>query len=219
MLDGDLAWALATAVHFEWDDRDRELFAPLIDATIMRVDGERLEAVAQPVVDALWGQLHPLVAETLVDSAKGSEFIAEALEDALADLELGPARSRLMGYVVRQAAVDLADEAFFLEDCLDCIEDGLTHAPPAHHAALVGRAASALALHVAPDFGLDRPDDSERRSVRAAVRSLASLGLESLPRLAPAVAALAAEPLPPLRADRVLQAVMKRRLAATASLN
>ncbi len=219
MLDGDLAWALATDLRFEWEERDRELFAPLVDATIMRVRSEELESIARPVAIALWDELRAPIAETLAEQAKRSEFVAEALADALADLELGPVRSRLANYVIQQGAFDLAEHSFFLEDCLDCIEDGLGAAPPECHLELVGRAAAALALQGAPTFGEQRPDDDERRAARARVRSMAELGLESLPRLAPALRELAAEPLPPLRDDGVLQAVMRRRLATAAHLN
>jgi hypothetical protein len=219
MLDGDLAWALATDLRFEWEDSDRDLFAPLVDATIMRVGCDELESIARPVAIALWDELRVPIAETLAEQAKRSEFVAEALDDALADLELGPVRSRLANYVVQQGAFDLAEHAFFLDDCLDCIEDGLGLAPPERHPELVGRAAAALALHGAPAFGEKRPDDDERRAARARVRAMAELGLESLPRLAPALRELAAEPLPPLREDGVLQAVMQRRLATIAHLN
>jgi len=220
MLDGDLAWALTSGhLRFEWEDSNRELFAPLIDATIMRVEKEALEPLARPIVDALWDELRPLIAEALVEAAKRDALVLEALEDALADLELGPARSRLASNVVQQGALDLAEHAFFLEDCLDCIEDGLGHAPPDRHPGLVARAAASLALRGAPDFGVERPDDDERREARARVLAMAELGLESLPRLAPALRALAAEPLPPLREDAVLQAVMRRRLAGAAHLN
>lgn len=219
MLDGDLAWALATGLHFEWEDSERELLAPLIDATIMRVECERLEEIARPLIEALWGNMKPLVEETLVDQAKRSDFVADALEDALTDLELGPLRSRLGVDVLAQAAVDLAEHSFFLEDCLDCIEEGLGHAPPDRHPGLVARAAAALALRGAPDFGVERPDDDERREARTRVLSMAELGLESLPRLASALRALAGEPLPPLREDAVLQAVMQRRLAGMADLD
>jgi hypothetical protein len=55
--------------------------------------------------------------------------------------------------------------------------------------------------------------------VRVQVRELAVLGRESLPRLTTAIEALAAEPLPSLQEDAVLQAVLQRRLAAIASHN
>ncbi|HEY3541023.1 MAG TPA: hypothetical protein VGK79_00645 [Gaiellaceae bacterium] len=219
MLDGDLAHALAAGIHYEWTDDERELLAPLIDATIMRVDCERLDEIARPFVDALWDELRSLVGDTLREQAMKSDFVRESLEDAVADLELGPRRSRLASAVIQQAAVDLADHEFFLESCLDCIEAGLEHAWPAPRPELVGRAAAALALHRDPDYGAERPDDRERAATRARVRALAELGRESLPRLAPALAQLADEPLPPVGKDGVLQAVLKRRRAARAHLN
>ena len=219
MLDGDLACALATGLRFEWDEADRELLAPLIDATIMRAGAEQLEQIAAPLVDALWDAVRPLIAETLVEDAKRDDFVSAALDDALADLELGPARSRLASNVVQQAALDLADGTFFLEDCLDCIECGLEHAWPARRPELVARAAAALALHRDPDYGVERPDDVDRAAARARVRALAELGRDSLPRLATALAELAAEQLPPVGRDGVVQAVMKRHRAARAQLN
>lgn len=219
MLDGDLAWALATAIHYEWDEGEQELLAPLVDATIMRVEADALDTIARPIADALWDELHPLLAGTLADQAKTSDFVTEALDDALGDLELGPLRSRLVVAVLAQAGIDLADHAFFLDDCLDCIEDGLGHAPSERRPELVARAAAALALHGAPEYGVDRPDDDERHDARRRVRELAALGRDSLPRLAPALEALAAEPLPPPHEDGVLQAVIRRRRAAVAQLN
>lgn len=219
MLDGDLAWALATGIHYEWDEHERALLAPLVDATIMRVEPDALDAIAEPILEALWDELRPLVGDTLEAQAKRQDLVADALDDALADLELGPRRSRLAHAVLQQAAVDLADDSFFLEDCLDCLEDSLTLAPPERRVELVQRAAAALALNAAPDYGVERPDDEERESVRAYLRRMAELGRESLPTLAPAVAELAAEPLPPPRHDAVLAAVVRRRLAAAAHRN
>lgn len=219
MLDGDLAWALATAIHYEWDEYERELLAPLVDATIMRLDVDAFETIARPIAATLWDDVHPLVAETLRDQAKRSEFVEEALDDALDDLELGPLRSRLAVAVLEQAAVDLADQVFFLEDCLDCIDGALAHAPPERRPELVARAAAALALHGAPDYAVEPPDDEERRAARARVRAMAALGRESLPTLVPALEAIAAEPLPPRAQDRVLHAVVQRRRAAVAQLN
>lgn len=216
MLDGELAWALAAAIHFEWDDRERDLLAPLVDATIMRVDGDAFEKTARPVVAALWAGVRPLVEETIVDQSERSDFVAEALDDACADLDLGPMRSRLALAVVGQAAVDLADHAFFLEDCLDCIEDGLGYAPPERHPGLVARAAAALALHRAPDYAVEPPDHEERRAAHERVRRMAALGRDSLPTLVPALEAITAEPLPPPTQDLVLQAVTQRRLASVA---
>jgi hypothetical protein len=219
MLDGDLAWALATAIHYEWDEREQELLAPLVDATIMRVDSDAFEEIARPIVDALWSDVRPLIEERIAAQAKRSDFVADALDEALADLDLGPKRSRLALTVLGQAAVDLADDAFFLEDCLDCIEDGLGHAPPERHPGLVARAAAALALHGAPDYGSEPPADDERSEARRRVRTLAALGRESLPKLVPALEDIAAEPLPPPARDRVLQAVLQRRRARVAELN
>jgi hypothetical protein len=220
MLDGDLAWAFTSEhLRFEWEESDRELLGPLIDATIMRVEEERLDELARPVVEALWDELRPLIADALVDGARRDEIVLEGLEDALADLELGPGGSKLASNVVQQAALDLADDVFFFEECLDCIEDGLGHAPPDRHPGLVARAAAALALRGAPDFGVGRPDDDERREARERVRSMAALGHISLPRLAGALEELVAEPLPPIGEDAVLQAVVQRRLASAAQLN
>ncbi len=219
MLDRDLACALATGLRFDWEDGDRELFAPLIDATIMRVEPDRLDAIARPIATAVWSELRPQIAEELEEQARRERFVAEALDDALADLELGPDGSRLATAVLQQAAVDLADHVFFLEECLDCIEEGLQHAPPPARRALVDRAAAVLALHGDASFGAGAPTVAERRAARARIGALALLGREGLPRLSRALAHIADEPLPPLADDRVLQAVVKRRLAAGAHLN
>jgi hypothetical protein len=185
----------------------------------MRVDDKRLDQIARPIIVALWNDLQPLLSETLREQALESGFIAESLSEALVDLSLGPGESRLAQAVIEEAAVDLAGDAFFLEFCLDCIEDGLEQAPVARRPPLVARAAAALALRDHPDYGIDRPDDRERPAVRAGVREMAELGRRSLPRLAAALAELAAEPLPSLDHDRILQAVMERRLSTTAEPN
>lgn len=217
MLDGDLAWALATALHFEWEDSERELLAPLINATIMRAEQERLDQIARRIVEALWEEVGPLVAGELRDQERTDDFVAQALGAALADLELGAA-SRLVAYVLQQAALDLADHAFFLEECLDCIEEGLAHATPQAQAALVERAVAALALHSAAQFG-PSPTDAERRAARKHIGEMAALGSDSLPLLSRALAELGAEPLPPPSQDSVLRAVINRRAAGVAGLN
>lgn len=218
MLDGDLAMALASMLRLEWDDSERELFSPLIDATIMRVEQEQLDEITRPIVGTLWDEVRPLVADELRDQAQRDDVLAEVLEDALADLELG-AQSRLAAYTLQQAALDLADEVFFLEECLDCIEEGLAHAPARASAALVDRAAAALALHGDAEFASARPTETDRRTARAHIARMAALGSDGLPRLSQALAELAAEPLPSPPDDRVLRAVVSRRLAAGAELN
>jgi len=116
MLDDDLAHALATGIHFEWADDEHGLFVPLIDATIMRVDGKRLEKIAQPIVEALWNELRPLVADALREQAVKSEFVAESLGEALVDVSLGPSESRLAHAVIEQAALDLAGQRVLSRD-------------------------------------------------------------------------------------------------------
>ena len=219
MLDDDLACALATGLHFEWTDDERRLLDPLVDATIMRVESERLEEIARPIATALWNDLGPPVIEELEDQARRDGFVAAALADARVDLELGPLRSRLAIAVLAQAALDLADDVFFLEECLDCIEDGLGHAPPSVLPALVDRAAAVLAVRRDGDFGASLPRDAERRAARERVAALAELGRGGLPRLSYALAALVEGPLPAVEDDRVLRAVVKRRLAGDAHLN
>lgn len=188
MLDPDEAWALACSIHLAWDDHERELLAPLIDATIMRVDPDRLDAIARPLVVALWDGLRPLL-ETECENS-----------DVAADLAAGPEESRLALAVVEQAAMDLADHTFFLEDCLDCIEEGLERRPSR---ALADGVAAVVALHCE-----SAPADAPRR-----LRELAALGRESLPRVAAALEEVAADP------DRLLRAVRNRRRAAAADLN
>lgn len=215
MFDDDLAWALASGIRFEWDDDERELLAPLVDAAIMRANGDEL---ARPVVAALWDGLRPLIADELREQAQRDPFVAEVLEDALADLELGPTRGRVAACVVQQAALDLADHVFFLEECLDCIEDGLTHAPSRTHVVLLDRAVAVLALHGDEDFGATPPTNAERCAVRRKIARLAQLGREGLPRLSSELERIAAMPLPPLEDDRIVRAVVTRRLAADAHL-
>src|SRR3954454_21000396 len=141
MLDDDLAGALASGLHFEWEDAERELLAPLIDAASMRADAEE---IARPVVEALWDGLRSLLIEELHEQASRDAFVAESLDGAIADLAVGAAHSRLAVAVVVQAGHDLADHVFFLEECLDCIEEGLEHAPLSARPALVDRAVAVL---------------------------------------------------------------------------
>jgi hypothetical protein len=200
----DDARDLAFGLHFEWDDRERVLLAPLVDATIMRIDPDRLDEIARPIVAALWDGLRPLLETEVVDP------------EVAADLARGPAASTVALAVVEQAAMDLADHAFFLEDCLDCIEEGLQRGPSP---ALAERAGAAIALHCNGTFGASPPTDDERDAVRGHVRTLAALGRESLPNVAAALEELAATPLPPPADDRLVQAVLRRRRAAVAGLN
>lgn len=198
MLDPDEAWALACSIHLAWDDDERELLAPLTDATIMRVDPDRLDAIARPLVVALWDGLRPLLETECEDAA------------VAADLAAGPAESRLALAVVEQAAIDLADHTFFLEDCLDCIEEGLQRGPSP---GVIESVAAAIALHRNATFAAAPPSDEERERVRRRVQAMAALGRASLPRVAAALEEVAADP------ERLLRAVVRRRRAAAAELN
>ena len=168
MLDAYTAQDLALFAGLVWDD-DRATLAPLIDAVTVWADEELLDELARPIVAQLWEDgLRAVIESALRDYGK-------APRAALADLELGPARSRLALAYVKQGAVDLCP-MFERHRCLCCVDDGLAVIPPERHEALVHE--TALELVLASDGDVD-PE--------ARIRQLALLAERSLPRLAAAL--------------------------------
>jgi hypothetical protein len=181
MVDDDVARDLALFAGLVWGDEDRALLAPLIDATMVWAEEDELDAIAAPLVEALW-------ADGLRDDIERALAQRAEREAGLADLALGPAQSRLALAYVKQAAVELADEGAMLSDCcLCCCEDGLCTAPPERHKAIVLDAAVSILLRSFPDFGAGTPSNAARSAARERVRGIAKLAERSLPRLSAAL--------------------------------
>jgi hypothetical protein len=180
MLDDDVARDLALFAGLVWGDDDRAVLAPLIDATIVWAEEEQLDEVAVPIVEALWAD--GLRAD--IERAIGQR--AERAE-ALADLALGAARSRLALAYVKQGAVDLSDGALLPGLCLCCAEDGLGAAPRQRHPAIVLRAAVGIVLRAQPDFGEGEPAEERLAGARERLCEIAMLATQSLPNLSAAL--------------------------------
>lgn len=217
----DIARELALLVPLEWSEADRELLAPLVDATLVWADDEVLRRIAAPIVAAMWQDgLCADVERALEQLAVRSGRLARKLDAARANLAAGPHGSRLALAVVEQAAVELAFEEQQPVCCLLCLHDLLlgaaaedrkklarTVARIAARAAAVPagdvrNAVSAAALHGA-DAALALATDERRLAVRTWLGRLAELGAESVPPLALELRALADEPLPAAVDDEV----------------
>lgn len=168
MLDDDTALDLALVAGLVWDD-DRDVLAPLVDAVTVFAAEERVDAIARPIVEQLWaGGLRDDIEAAL-------RAYGKAPPDAFADLELGPARSRLALAYVRQGAVDL-DGTFDRHNCLCCVEEGLGNLAGGRREALAHETAVELVLAAGADV---------KTEVR--LRSLALLAEQSLPLLSAAL--------------------------------
>jgi hypothetical protein len=191
MFDDDTARDLALFAGLDWDD-DADALAPLIDATIVWADEEQLDAIAAPIVEALWAdELRDDIERALDSYAERPSALSDALADARADLELGPAGSRLALAYVKQGAVDLGDPARSGGRCLCCIEDGLTFAPAESHEAIAIGTALAIVREFDPEFGAGSLTDEARRRACDRLRQLGALAERSLPRLSAALLDLA----------------------------
>jgi hypothetical protein len=204
MLDDDVARDLALFAGLVWADDDRRLLAPLIDATIVWAEEERLDAIAAPIVEALW-------ADGLRDDIERALADRPEREEGAADLALGPGKSRLALAYVKQGAVDLADDAMLPGCCLCCSEDGLGATPTERHNAIALDAAVAIVLRSLPDFGAGVPTEAGRSAARERLRAMAALAARSLPRLSAA--------LLEVDDDELWNAARAERRAATAAWN
>jgi hypothetical protein len=168
VLDHDIACELALCAGLIWDD-DRDVLAPLVDAITVWADEEELEHVALPIVQVLWED------GLRGDIERALHEYGKAPPAALADLELGPAQSRLALAYVRQGAIDM-DGTCVRHACLCCVEEGLRTLSGERHAALVHETAVELVL------ASDGDVEAEAR-----LRGLALLAARSLPRLSRAL--------------------------------
>ena len=180
MLDDDVARNLALFAGLVWEDRDRAVLAPLIDATIVSADEEQLDVIAAPIVEVLW-------TDGLRDDIERAIVHRPERDAARADLALGPARSRVALAYVKQGAVDLADDALLPGVCLCCAEDGIGAAPPERHEQIALHAAVAVVLRAHPDFGAAEPSADELTAASGRVEEIAALAAASLPKLSAAL--------------------------------
>src|SRR5256885_17094847 len=99
-----MACELAVFAGLEWQEGDRKVLAPLIDATLLWVDDEQLDEIAAPIVEALWADdLRGDIERALVPY---EERHGEVL-GARADLDAGPGRSRRALAYAQPGAIDL----------------------------------------------------------------------------------------------------------------
>ena len=168
MLDDDIACELALFAGLVWDD-DREALAPLVDALTVWAEAAELDAIARPIVERLWAD------ELRCDIERALRAYGKAPSAAFADLELGPARSRLALAYVRQGAIDLCGTCV-THACLCCVEEGLARPPSPRRDGLVHETAVELVL------ASDEDVEPEAR-----IRQLATLAERSLPRLSAAL--------------------------------
>jgi hypothetical protein len=194
VLDDETASELALFAGLEWREDDRDVLAPLIDATLLWLDDERLDDFAAPIVETLWADDLRGDIERALD-AYGDR--RRDVVDARADLALGPRKSRLAIAYVKQGAVDLSGAPLVRGRCLCCDEEGLQSVPAEKHEQIAAGAAAALVGVSQPDFGVGDPTDEARLRARKRLGDLAALAEDSLPRLAAAFRNFASEPLPP----------------------
>jgi hypothetical protein len=206
-------------VGLEWNESDRELLDPIVDAAFVCAEDDVPTATLDPIVETLWREgLATDIERALDDASVRHNVVARARESARADLATGPKLSALGRAIVLQGAADLAfreSESIF---CMLCLEEMALTAAPEPRRALARRIArlatrvaavpraevrSALARSaVAPPCTAVRLATDERRlAVRAWLGRLASLGRRSVPTLASELRAELHGPLPPSSAD------------------
>jgi hypothetical protein len=201
MLTDCAARELTYFVGLEWDDADRAILAPLVDAALVWADSNTLEALAGPIVGQLWGrELREDIERALDAAAERHGHVRLVLDDAKADLAAGPEGSVLARAIVEQGGFDLAGDDLLPMHCLLCLEDGLAAKPPEERggAALQVarlarrvlavppaeiRAAVAGAAVGGPDVATILATDERRRVVRDWLGRLAELGTHSIPTI------------------------------------
>jgi hypothetical protein len=216
MLTEDDARDLANYSALAWDDADRELLAPLVDAAFVCAEELEFERVGWPMVEALWADgLADAIEEAVAHGPS-----AELLEAARADLAQGPRESKLGRAYVEQGASQLAFEEQMPICCLLCVEERLGRTDAAERPEVARqvariairaagvpedelRAAVALAAVGGPSTALAVATDERRRAVRAWLGRLAELGVKTAPNLSAELRALVAGPLPVVEADDV----------------
>jgi hypothetical protein len=217
MLSVDAARDLAMYSALEWDDADRELLAPLIDAAFVGAEESEFERVGWPMVEALWqGGLAGDIERAV---AQGSD--ADLIAAARADLAAGPRQSKLGRAYVEQAAGQFAFEEQLPVCCLLCVEELLGRADAAERPQIARRVAriavraaavpeeelraavAVVAVGGVASTALAVATDERRRAVRAWLGRLAELGVTTAPNLSGELHALVDGPLPAAEHDDV----------------
>jgi hypothetical protein len=217
MLSVDAARDLAMYSALDWDDSERELLAPLIDAAFVGAEEIEFERIGRPIVEALWRDGLPADIENAVEHGSS----AALLEAAREDLARGPLQSELGRAYVEQAAGQFAFEEQMPVCCLLCVEEMLGRADAAERpqiarqvARIAVRAAAVpeeelraavavVAVGGVASTALAVATDERRRAVRAWLGRLAELGVTTAPNLSAELHALVDGPLPAAEDDDV----------------
>ena len=202
MLTDCAARELTYFVGLEWDDDERAILEPLVDAALVWADSETLATLAAPIVEKLWeSELREDIERALDEAAQRHGHVRLVLEDARADLAAGPGGSVLARAIVEQGGFDLAGADLLPMHCLLCLEEGLAAKPVEERGTVALRVArlarrvldvppSEIRAALAGDAvgGLDTATalatDERRRTVREWLARLAELGEHSIPTIA-----------------------------------
>jgi hypothetical protein len=235
VLTEEAAHELSFFVGLEWGDEDRQLMAPLVDAALVWAWPDTLARIAVPIVETLWDdELREDIERALDGAAASHERVAARVDEARADLALGPKRSRLARAVVEQGAFELAGDDLLPMHCLLCLEEGVARAPVderrrrslgvAQLACRVldvptseVRAALATAAVRGTDVALVLATDDRRRVLREWLARLAELGAQSIPTVAEELRAAVRDPPGDVAGDAVWREAVRgltQRLAA-----
>ena len=211
-LTDDEAFDLAIYVGLVFEEEDRELFGPLIDAKLVWLDEDACAPIAESIVDSLWDdEFRADLEGALAAGAEQISFVRGLHRAASADLR------RFARAVVEHAAVEFAMDEQRPVHCLACVEEGIAAAGsvPARRrlalsvARIATRAASVphdevrAAVAAGGAVAQALATDERRLAVRSWLRSLADLGLSSMPGLSEALREVIGGPLPPIRSDEV----------------
>jgi hypothetical protein len=198
-------------------------------------DRPELERATDTAIDRIWSEnFEGLIRERVAALGKREEWAAFAA-GAEADLDRDPRRADVAREVVRHLAMQLAQHRTPVFFCLHCLEEQIAFLPaPGASRELALQAALAtcrtvevseneLRAAVRNPAAVQQLGTPERRvGVRRHVARLAAAAADTLPHLALALQAIAAEPLPAAsRSDDVWQVVVSHLVAeaAAAKLN
>jgi hypothetical protein len=207
VLTEEAAQKLTYFVGLQWEDADRQVLEPLVDAALVWAFPDQLAQIALPIVETLWeDELREDIERALDDASSQHDEVACLAADAKADLAAGPRRSRLARAIVEQGAFELAGTDMLPMHCLLCLEEHVAAAPVAERTRLALRVAQlarrvldvpstevSAALSVAAvqrgDVAVALATDQRRSVVRQWLARLAELGAYSIPTVAEVLAA------------------------------
>jgi len=142
VLTEEAAQKLTYFVGLQWEDADRQVLEPLVDAALVWVFPDQLAQIALPIVETLWeDELREDIERALDDASSQHDEVACLAADAKADLAAGPRRSRLARAIVEQGAFELAGTDMLPMHCLLCLEEHAAAAPVAERTRLALRVA------------------------------------------------------------------------------